>query len=121
MLKQPRAIHPIMAGLLQQKMDESLRVLQRRTESAVAAPAGPQPLFETNLQETLGIRKFLVMSLEDMRQQIATAAQDPKVTRAHFNRMKVNAMVITAWLTSALAMVNQMLGAAAQPEQETEQ
>jgi len=110
-----------MTGLIQQKMDESLQVLQQRADSAVAAPAGPAPLFETNLQETLGIRKFLVMSLEDVRAQLAAAAKDPKVPRAHFNRMKVNAMVITAWLTSALAMVDQMLGAAAPTTQETEQ
>jgi hypothetical protein len=103
------------------KMREGYR-MELLSTTPVAAPAGPQPLFETNLQETLGIRKFLVMSLEDTCQQIALAARDPKVTRARFNRMKVNAMVITAWLTSALAMVDQMLGATApQPAQETEQ
>lgn len=86
----------------------------------VAAPGGRAPLFETNLAETLGIRKFLVMSLEDIQIQIRHAARDPAVHPKRFRSMKVNAMVITAWLTSALQMVDGMLGAAA-PTRETEQ
>jgi hypothetical protein len=114
MIMQPKSYDP-------RKVREGYRMELLGT-TPVAAPTTPAPLFETNLQETLGIRKFLIMSLEDTRQQIALAARDPKVSRAHFNRMKANALVITAWLTSALEMVDGMLGAAApQPEQETEQ
>jgi hypothetical protein len=114
MLKQPKPYDP-------RKVREGLRIQFLET-TPVAAPTTLAPLFETNLTETLGIRKFLIMSLEDTRQQIALAARDPQVSRAHFNRMKVNAVVITAWLTSALEMVDQMLGtAASQPEQEIKQ
>lgn len=85
-----------------------------------AAPASRQPLFETNFAETLGIRKFLVMSLEDIQMQVKRAARDPALHPKQFRALKVNAMVVTAWLTSALQMVDGMLGAAA-PTQETQQ
>jgi hypothetical protein len=86
----------------------------------VNAPGGRAPLFETDLRETLGIRKFLVMSLEDIRIQLERASRDRSLHPKRFRSMKVNSLVLTTWLTSALEMVDGMLGAAA-PTQETEQ
>ena len=73
------------------------------------APA-PEPAFETSLNETLAIRKFIEMSIEDIKAQTEQAARDRV---KDFESIKHNAFVITAWLTSALLMVDGMLSEAA--------
>jgi hypothetical protein len=84
--------------------------------AASGAPSDDQmPVFETNLQETLGIRKFIEMSMADLRTQLEKAARDG-TPKHKFAAMKQNAFVITAWLTSALMMVDGMLASAALKE-----
>lgn len=72
-----------------------------------------QPIFETTLQETLGIRKFLEMSMADLREQLARAALDPRVPKKVFTAQKRTAEILTAWMVSALATVDAMLADAA--------
>lgn len=86
-----------------------------RSRSAIAsgAPAdGCTPMFETNLAETLGIRKFLEMSMADLRDQVAKAGKDPKVHVKQFKMIKAHATILTAWMVSALEMVDSMLAEA---------
>lgn len=77
-----------------------------------------EPIFTTDLAETLGIRKFLEMSIADLETQVRAAARDPRTPAKHFSQVKANAVVITAWLVSALEMVDGMLAQAkaASPE-----
>ena len=72
-------------------------------------------MFETTLMETLGIRKFIEMSIADIRTQLEKAAKDD-TDRKLFAAQKQNAFVITALLTSALMMVDGMLASAAATE-----
>lgn len=85
----------------------------RATTAASGAPAdGRSPMFETTLVETLAIRKFVEMSIADIRAQLERAAKDG-TPRKLFLAQKQNGYVITAWLTSALMTVDAMLGEAA--------
>ena len=85
----------------------------RATTAASGAPAdGRSPMFETTLVETLAIRKFVEMSIADIRAQLERAAKDG-TPRKLFLAQKQNGYVITAWLTSALMTVDVMLGEAA--------
>jgi hypothetical protein len=85
----------------------------RDTTAASGAPAdGRAPMFETTLVETLAIRKFVEMSIADIRAQLELAARDG-TPRKLFLAQKQNGYVITAWLTSALMTVDAMLGEAA--------
>ena len=81
---------------------------QPMTAVSGAPPDGATPMFETTLLETLAIRKFVQMSIDDIRTQLALAAKDG-TPRKLFLAQKQNAFVITAWLTSALMMVDGML------------
>lgn len=83
-----------------------------KTATAVPPTTETPPLFETDLSETLGIRKFIEMSMADLRSQLEIAAKDG-TPRKQFLEMKANAFVITAWLTSALMTVDGMLQDAA--------
>lgn len=73
-----------------------------------APVAGAQPMFETNLVETLGIRKFLVFAEEDLRLQVEAAARTTR-SRREFDEVKAGAQVIAAWIAGNLALVDQML------------
>lgn len=87
--------------------------VKRRETIASGQPAdGQSPMFETTLMETLGIRKFIEMSIADIRTQLEKASRDG-TPRKLFLAQKQNAFVITAWLTSALMMVDGMLASAA--------
>lgn len=88
------------------------------TAASGAPPDGQSPMFETTLMETLGIRKFIEMSVADIRVQLEKASRDGTPQRL-FLAQKQNAFVITAWLTSALMMVDGMLASAAITEQTT--
>lgn len=68
-----------------------------------------EPLFEANLIETLGIRKFIEMSLADLNDQVTKASKDRAMSPKQFDLIKLNAMIVTAWLTSALQTVDGML------------
>ena len=98
-----------------QKPKLKLSVVVNSTAASGAPPDGQTPLFETNLQETLGIRKFIEMSIADIRTQLEKSASDG-TDRKLFAAQKQNAFVITAWLTSALMMVDGMLASAAATE-----
>jgi hypothetical protein len=98
-----------------------IRIPLAETAASGAPHDGCAPLFETNLTETLGIRKFLVMSMEDLQDQVKRAAKDRSMHPKQFRAIKAQALLLTNWMTSALQMVDGMLGAAAQPEQETKQ
>ena len=89
--------------------------LANSTAASGAAPDGQSPMFETTLMETLGIRKFIEMSIADIRTQLEKASRDG-TDRKLFAAQKQNAFVITAWLTSALMMVDGMLASAAATE-----
>ena len=89
--------------------------LANSTAASGASPDGQSPMFETTLMETLGIRKFIEMSIADIRTQLEKAASDG-TDRKLFAVQKQNAFVITAWLTSALMMVDSMLASAAATE-----
>ena len=86
--------------------------LRQSTAASGASPDGQSPMFETTLMETLGIRKFIEMSIADIRTQLEKASRDG-TDRKLFAAQKQNAFVITAWLTSALMMVDGMLANAA--------
>jgi len=86
--------------------------LRASTAASGAPPDGRNPMFETSLQETLGIRKFIEMSIADIRSQLERAAIDG-TPRKLFNAQKANGFIITAWLTSALMTVDGMLSDAA--------
>ena len=90
------------------------KIIQLRSSTAASgAPAdGKTPAWESTLQETLGIRKFIEMSIADIRQQLERAAKDG-TPRKTFLAQKANGFVITAWLTSALMTVDGMLAEAA--------
>jgi hypothetical protein len=95
------------------KLKKPKMLLPETATAASGAPLdGQTPLFETNLQETLGIRKFIEMSMADLRIQLEKAARDGTQPK-QFAAMKQNAFVITAWLTSALMTVDAMLQDAA--------
>ena len=89
--------------------DTVSKIIDLRTHTRVPAPVDPEPAFETTLAETLAIRKFIEMSISDIRTQLERAAKDG-TPRKLFLAQKSNATVITAWLTSALMMVDGMLG-----------
>ncbi len=89
--------------------------LRRSTAASGSPPDGQSPMFETTLVETLGIRRFIEMSVADIRTQLEKAARDG-TDRGLFAAQKQNAFVITAWLTSALMMVDGMLASAAATE-----
>lgn len=72
-------------------------------------PCGAEPLFETTTSETLGIRKFLEMSMADLRDQVTRASKDRKVHPKQFKQIKAHAMILTTWMVSALQMVDGML------------
>lgn len=63
----------------------------------------PEPIFETDLVETLGIRKFIEMSLADLNDQVTKASKDRAMSPKQFD------LIVTAWLTSALQTVDGML------------
>ena len=86
--------------------------LKQSTAASGAPSNGQTPMFETTLLETLGIRKFIEMSIVDIRTQLEKASRDG-TDRKLFAAQKQNAFVITAWLTSALMMVDGMLASAA--------
>lgn len=91
------------------------RVKKRTAPQAMTAVSGAPgdgetPMFETTLMETLAIRKFVEMSIDDIRTQVTRAAKDG-TPRKLFEAQKQNAFVITAWLTSALMTVDGMLAA----------
>ena len=88
------------------------KIVDLRTATRVPAAAHREPAFETTLAETLAVRKFIEMGLSDLRFQIEAAAKDGTPRRL-FLQQKSNATVITAWLTSALMMVDGMLAEAA--------
>jgi hypothetical protein len=89
-------------------------ILPRSETTATGAPAdGETPLFETTLEETLGIRKFIEMSIADMRVQLEAASKDRGLPAKKFKQMKTSAIIVTAWLTSSLEMVDGMLRDAA--------
>ncbi len=92
-----------------------IKRIRQSTAASGAAPDGQSPMFETTLMETLGIRKFIEMSIADIRTQLEKAARDG-TDRKLFAAQKQNAFVITAWLTSALMMVDSMLASAAATE-----
>lgn len=71
--------------------------------------ASADPIFETTLEETLGIRKFLEMSKADLREQLKRAA---KHNPRRFKEMRAHAAVLIAWMDSALEMVDNMLAEA---------
>ena len=90
----------------------TLDIKRQLTAASGVPPDGQSPLFETTLLETLGIRKFIEMSIADIRIQLEKAAKDG-TPRKLFLAQKQNAHVITAWLLSALMMVDGMLASAA--------
>ena len=92
--------------------------LRASTAASGAPHDGQAPAFETTLAETLAIRKFIEMSIEDLRQQLELSSKDG-TPRKLFLAQKANAFVITAWLTSALMTVDGMLASAAQRTQTT--
>lgn len=75
-------------------------------------PRGAEPIFETTTAETLGIRKFLEMSMTDLRDQVTRASKDRKVHPKQFKQIKAHAMILTTWMVSALQMVDGMLAEA---------
>lgn len=101
-----------MAGDIIRLRKPTLDIKRQSTAASGAPPDGQSPMFETNLHETLGIRKFIEMSIADIRTQLEKAARDG-TPRKLFLAQKQNAFVITAWLTSALMMVDGMLASAA--------
>jgi hypothetical protein len=101
-----------MAGELIRLRKPMLDIPRRETIATGQPPDGKTPMFETTLQETLGIRKFIEMSIADLRTQLEIASKDG-TPRKLFLAQKQNAFVITAWLTSALIMVDGMLQDAA--------
>jgi hypothetical protein len=90
----------------------TLDIKWRETIASGQPADGVSPMFETTLMETLGIRKFIEMSIADIRTQLEKASRDG-TPRKLFLAQKQNAFVITAWLTSALMMVDGMLASAA--------
>lgn len=76
-----------------------------------AKPEG-EPLFECNLTELLGIRKFLEMSMADLREQVEKASRDAALTTKQFNSIKTHALILTTWMGSALQMTGNMLSTA---------
>ena len=58
-----------------QKPKLKLPAVVNSTAASGAPPDGQAPMFETNLQETLGIRKFIEMSIADLRTQLEQAAK----------------------------------------------
>jgi hypothetical protein len=95
--------------------------IKRHSQSTAASgapPDGQSPIFETTLLETLGIRKFIEMSIADIRTQLEKASRDG-TDRKLFLAQKQNAHVITAWLLFALMMVDGMLASAAITNQNT--
>ena len=99
-------------------MSQNQKVVDLRTATRVPAATKPEPAFETTLAETLAVRKFIELGISDLRQQLEQAARDTDLGRHGtskklFNAQKANAVVITAWLTSALMMVDGMLAEAA--------
>jgi hypothetical protein len=101
-----------MAGDIIRLKKPRLDVKRQSTAASGAPPDGQSPMFETTLMETLGIRKFIEMSIADIRTQLEKAARDG-TPRKLFLAQQQNAFVITAWLTSALMMVDGMLASAA--------
>jgi hypothetical protein len=75
-------------------------------------PRGAEPIFSTDLPETLGIRKFLEMSMADLREQIKHASKDSSISPKRFRQMKTHATILTVWMVSALEMVDNMLSEA---------
>ena len=88
------------------------KIIDLRTATRVPPATGQEPAFETTLAETLAIRKFIEMSLADIKGQLERAAKDGTPRRV-FAQQKASAVIITAWLTSALMMVDGMLAEAA--------
>ena len=102
-----------LTGILEIEDDVSKFIdLHTTTAASGAPPDGKSPMFETTLVETLAIRKFVEMSIADIRAQLERAAKDG-TPRKLFLAQKQNGYVITAWLTSALMTVDAMLGEAA--------
>lgn len=77
---------------------------------------GRAPLMETNLVETLAIRKFLVTSLEDVKRQVEGQAKAPNVTIKQFQDIKAGGALITSWLLGVLQTVDGMLAQAREEE-----
>jgi hypothetical protein len=88
------------------------KVIDLRSATKVPDPTQRQPVFETTLLETLAIRKFIEVGISDLRAQVEASSKDG-TPRKLFLAQKANAIVITAWLTSALMMVDGMLQEAA--------
>lgn len=86
------------------------------TAASGAPPDSEAPLFECSLAENLGIRKFLIMSMEDLKGQMEQASRQTKtgqLPRKQFNQMMNSSIILTAWMTSALATCDAMLADAA--------
>ena len=101
-----------MAGDIIRVRKPTLDIKRRETIASGQPADGVSPMFETNLLETLGIRKFIEMSIADIRTQLENASKDG-TPRKLFLAQQQNAFVITAWLASALMMVDGMLASAA--------
>lgn len=85
------------------------QTIKRETIATGLPEDGRSPMFETTLKETLGIRKFLEMSMADLRDQVEKASKDMLVTPRQFKHIKAHAVILTAWMVSALEMVDGML------------
>lgn len=88
-----------------------LFIVNPETKKPIPTPE-PELLFEADLAETLGIRKFIEMSLADLNDQVTKASKDSAIPAKQFDLIKLNAMIVTAWLTSALQTVDGMLAEA---------
>jgi hypothetical protein len=88
-----------------------LFIVNLETKKSMPVPE-PELLFEADLTETLGIRKFIEMSLADLNDQVTKASKDCSIPAKQFDLIKFNAMIVTAWLTSALQTVDGMLAEA---------
>lgn len=80
-----------------------------------ATEDGPQPLMETNVRDTLAIRRFLDASIRDMTGQLLHAKREceaGRITVKQFRETKAVAELISTWLIGSLATVDTMMKAA---------
>lgn len=90
----------------------TIKIPRRFMDVQITGPDDQELIFETDLVETLGIRKFIEMSLADLNDQVTKASKDRAMSPKQFDLIKLNAMIVTAWLTSALQTVDGMLAEA---------
>lgn len=80
--------------------------------------AAGEPSFELNLVETLGVRKFLIMGLENINAQVAAIGRQRALPAKQWRDVKANADAVRAWIGSCLGVLDGMLQDAAATKDE---